>query len=180
MKFKNAFRIWAPIAVSGIILSALIYASVQQDLRQGANDPQIQMAQDLADSLQNGKNAQDVVGQPVDLNKSLATFVIVFDDSGKPIASSAILDGRIPTPPAGVFTYTRQNTEDRFTWQPKPQVREAAVLMRFEGSKPGFVLVGRSLKEVEKRESRLELQIGVGLAAAVLGSLVIVIIIGGV
>lgn len=179
-KFKGFLRLFLPIAFVLTTISGLIYISVQQALRQGANDPQIQIAQDLADNLQNGKIAQDLVGAQVDLRKSLATFVIVFDDSGKPIAASAMLDGRIPTPPVGVFTYTKQNKQDRITWEPKPNVREAAVLVRFEGSNPGFVLVGRSLSEVEKRESSLALQVELGLTASLLGSLVILIIIGGV
>ncbi len=181
VKFKSVLRIWAPIATVAILLSGLIYISVQQALRQSANDPQIQIAEDLAQTLQNGKSAQDALGQTqVDLSKSLATFIIIFDDAGKPIASQAVLDGRIPIPPAGVFTYTRQYKQDMITWEPKPNIREAAVLVKFEGSNPGFVLVGRSLSEVEKRLSALEMQVKLGLAAALLGSLVILIIIGSV
>ncbi len=179
-RFRSILRIWIPIATASVLLSGLIYICVQQSLRQSANDPQIQIAQDLADSLQNGRNAQDLIGSQVDLKKSLATFVIVFDDSGKPIASSAMLDGRIPTPPNGVFEYTKLHKEDRITWEPKLNIREAAVLARFEGSKPGFVLVGRSLAEAEKRQSGLNLQIGLGLAVTLLGSLVMLIITGGV
>lgn len=177
-RIKRILKVWIPLATAAIILSALIYATVQQSLRQTANDPQIQIALDLSQGLQNGKAPQDLVGQTqVDLSKSLATFVIVFDDSGKPIASQAVLDGRIPLPPSGVFTYTRTNKEDRFTWEPKPGVREAVIVERFEGSRPGFVLVGRSLQEVEKRELKLEWQIGAGLIAALLGSLIMVVLV---
>lgn len=180
-RFGNILRIWAPIATVTILLSGLIYISVQQDLRQSANDPQIQIAQDLAQSLQNGKTSQEIIGQTqVDLSKSLATFIIIFDDNGKPVASQAVLDGRIPTTPKGVFEYTKKNKQDKITWEPKPKVREAAVLVRFEGSNPGFVLVGRSLSEVEKRISALEMQVKLGLIATLLGSLVLIIIIGSV
>lgn len=180
-KFKGFLRLFLPIAFASTAISGLIYISVQQVLRQSANDPQIQIARDLAENLQNGKTAQEIIGQvQVDLSKSLATFIIIFDDVGKPIASQAVLDGRIPTPPAGVFTYTKQNKQDRITWEPKPNIREAAVLVRFEGSNPGFILVGRSLSEVEKRISALEMQVKVGLAVALLAPLVILIIIGSV
>lgn len=180
-KFKGFLRLFLPIAFVSTAASGLIYISVQQVLRQAANDPQIQIAKDLALALQNGKTAQEIIGQTqVELNKSLATFIIIFDDNGKPIASQAVLDGRIPTPPKGVFEYTKIHKEDRITWEPKANVRIASIIERFEGSNPGFILVGRSLAEVEKRVSTLGMQVKLGLAAALLGSLVILIIIGSV
>ena len=42
-------------------LSGLIYATVQQNIRQSADDPQIQMAEDTAAQLANGQQAQNVV-----------------------------------------------------------------------------------------------------------------------
>ena len=182
-RMSGILRSWLPIATTVVMLSGLVYLAVQQSYRQGANDPQIQIAQDLKETLQNGKSAQDLVGQTitlatqVDLRKSLASFVIIFDDNGKPIASQAVLDGRIPTPPPGVFSYTKTKKEDRFSWEPKPGVREATVLLRFEGSKPGFVLVGRSLKEVENRVSQLGQRMAVALGAILLLSLILAIIL---
>lgn len=173
-KIRNTLKIWLPLAATTTALSGLIYLSVQQNFRQGANDPQIQIAQDSAQALQSGKPAQEVVGQiQVDLNKSLASFIIIFNDAQKLTASQAVLDGRIPTPPKGVFDYTRTHKEDRVTWQPKTNLRIAAVLERFEGSNPGFVLVGRSLKEVELREEQLTHYVMLGLIAALITSLII-------
>src|SRR5437879_10362155 len=95
--------------------SGLIYTAVQQDIRQSADDPQIQMAEDTAAKLANGQQLQNVVSsEKVDIARSLAPYIIVFDTTGKPIASSAILDGQTPTIPPGVFDYVRQNDEDRF------------------------------------------------------------------
>ena len=147
------FKHWLLIAivVTGII--GLIYAAVQQDLRQGANDPQIQMAEDTAAKLADGQSAQNTVpSEKIDIAKSLAPYLIIFDANGNPIASSAQLDGQTPTIPTGVFDYVRQNGEDRITWQPQEGVRNAVVVTQFKGSNSGFVLAGRSLREVEKRE----------------------------
>jgi hypothetical protein len=83
---------------------------------------------------------------------SLAPFLIVYDDAGKPIGSSANLDGRAPGPPAGVFDYARQHGEDWITWQPRRGVRIASIVKRVSGPHPGFVLAGRSLQEVEARK----------------------------
>lgn len=134
-------------------LSGLLYAAVQQDLRQSANDPQIQMAEDTAAKLADGQQVQIVVpAEKVDIANSLAPYIIVFDAAGKPIASSVQLDGQTPTIPSGVFDYVRQNGEDRITWQPQSGIRSAIVVTQFKGPNPGFVLAGRSLREVEIRE----------------------------
>ena len=137
-------------------LSGLIYVAVQQDIRQSADDPQIQMAEDTAAQLTNGQQLQSVVpSEKVDIANSLAPYIIVFDASGKPIASSALLNGQTPTIPSGVFDYVRQHGEDRITWQPQPGVRSAIVVTQYKGPNPGFVLAGRSLREVEIREDNI-------------------------
>ncbi len=141
---------WLLIAIIVSGLSGLTYAAIQQDIRQGADDPQIQMAEDVAAKLAHGQHVQDVVPtDKVDIATSLAPYIIVFDATGKPIASSAQLDGQTPTIPAGVFDSVRQSGEDKITWQPQLGVRSAIVVTQFKG---GFVLAGRSLREVEKRE----------------------------
>jgi hypothetical protein len=155
---KTILRHWllSAVIITGLIF--LIYAAAQQVLRLGADDPQIQMAEDIAAKLADGVPVRNVVpAEQVNIASSLAPYVIVFDNSGRPIASSAQLDSHIPTIPAGVFDYVRYNGEDRFTWQPQPGVRSAVVVTRFTGPASGFVLAGRSLREVEKREDGIEL-----------------------
>jgi hypothetical protein len=145
-------------------------------LRQGANDPQIQLADDLVARLEQGvAPTQAVPAGSVDMARSLSPFVIAYDDQGRPLASQAQLDGAIPVPPSGVFDFVRQHGEERVSWQPRlgavstrdakstfdgriaPQpghgIRIAAVVQRVGGAHPGFVLAGRSLREVEEREA---------------------------
>src|ERR1700692_1887141 len=87
--------------------------------------------------------------------RSRAPFVIAYNDQGHPLASQAKLNGGIPAPPPGVFDYVRQHGEERVSWQPilgkVRGVRIAAVVERVGGAHPGFVLAGRSLREVEDR-----------------------------
>lgn len=167
MKY-NFLITWLPIAVVATLLGGLIYVVVQQDIRLGANDPQISIAEGVAAALRAGINPQNIVGnQSTDISKSLDPFVIIFDESGNPLASSADLDGKTPTPPRGVFEYTKDHGDDRFTWQPKPGVRIAAVAAYYSGgnstsTKSGFVLAGRSLREIEKRVDSLGLQVLTG------------------
>jgi hypothetical protein len=153
---KRIAKYWLLIAIIVTGLSGLIYTVVQQDIRQSANDPQIQMSEDAATKLIDGVQVQTVVPpEKVDIAKSLASYMIVFDATGKPIASSALLDGQTPTIPSGVFGDVRKNGEDRFTWQPQLGVRSAVVVTQFQGPHPGFVLAGRSLREVEIREDHI-------------------------
>jgi len=153
-------------------LSGLLYAAVQQDLRQSANDPQIQMAEDTAAKLADGQQVQNVVpAEKVDIANSLAPYIIVFDATGKPIASSVQLNGQTPTIPSGVFDYVRQNGEDRITWQPQSGVRSAIVVTQFKGPNSGFVLAGRSLREVEIREDDIMHLILLGWIAILLVTL---------
>jgi hypothetical protein len=169
---KTILKYWLLIAAIVTGLSGLLYAAVQQDLRQSANDPQIQMAEDTAAKLADGQQVQNVVpAEKVDIANSLAPYIIVFDATGKPIASSVQLDGQTPTIPSGVFDYVRQNGEDRITWQPQSGVRSAIVVTQFKGPNPGFILAGRSLREVEIREDNIMHLIFLGWIAILLVTL---------
>lgn len=146
----------------------LTYTTVQQNYRQGANDPQIQIAEDTASKLSSNDSVESVVPkEKVDISKSLAPFVIVFDLNGKPVTGSAILNGKIPTPPVGVFEYAKKFGENRLTWQPQENVRIASVIVPYSGKEQGFVLAGRSLREVEKREEKLEFFVAAVWALAI-------------
>ena len=143
---------------TGVALA--LYAIPQHVLRSGLNDPQIQMASDLAaklerygvnDGLRQGALLSSESGVGIDMDRSLSPFLIVFSDAGQPLSSNAQLDSQTPTPPKGIFDYVRQHGEERVTWQPRRGVRIAAVVERVNGSQPGFVLAGRNMREVEAR-----------------------------
>ena len=154
---KDAVRRWIPIAIGITLLAVLVYTAAQQVLRHSANDPQIQVAEDAASLLSGCQPPHEVVpANTVNIARSLALYTIVFDETGQPVATSAVLNGRTPTPPAGVFDYVRQHGEERFSWQPAVGVRSAAVMVHYAGAtRSGFVLAGRSLREVERREGQL-------------------------
>lgn len=162
---------WFTLIFVITLLIGLIYVSVQQTLRQGANDPQIQVAEDLANQLSQ-TTKPPILNTVVDLKKSLATFVIIFDNRGKPISSTAFLDNQIPAPPLGVFQSAEKFKENRITWQPQNQVRIASVIVPY-GNKSGFVLVGKSLKEVEKRVDQITIFAGITWIMSVTGSFIV-------
>ena len=82
----------------------------------------------------------------------IAPFVVIFDLSGKVVATDGQLDGHSPVPPSGVLESARLNPPNAVTWQPRDGVRIASVSLPWGG---GTVLAGRSLREVEQREDDL-------------------------
>jgi len=149
---KIIIKRFLPYVVIITAFCALAYATVQQAYRQGANDPQIQMAEDAANALADGQSAETLLpAAKVNVEKSLAPFMIVYDASGNEVASSVHLDGQTPSLPDGVLDSTRKMGENRVTWQPRSGVRIAAVIVAY---KDGYVLVGRNLREVEIREDQ--------------------------
>jgi hypothetical protein len=172
--FSRTFIAWLPIAIAVTGLSGLVYLAIQQDLRQSADDPQIQMAEDAAVALDAGAKPTDVVpDDSIDIGASLAPFIMVFDTQGDLVVGTAELHGAAPSLPAGVFDASGWKTpeSDRFTWQPEAGVREAVVLVRGENGE--YVAAGRSLREVEKRESQLTDEVLLAWAATLFGSLVL-------
>ena len=171
-KSKNIFRVWAPFAVVICAFSGLAYITVQQSERQGANDPQIQMAEDAAAALDGGETIDTVIPKAqVEMSTSLAPFIVVYDADGKPTASSGLLNGKMPDYPKGALDSTKASGENRVTWQPTGTVRIASVVVPFKG---GFVVAGRNMREVEKRESQTEMYAGViGLLALIATFIVI-------
>jgi hypothetical protein len=167
-------RIWLPVAAGLTILAGTAYAALQQDLRQSANDPQIQLAEDAAAALATGVQPDSVLpAQHVDLGASLAPFVMVFDANGRVLASSGLLEGATPTLPNGVLQNAGEHGHSRLTWQPRPGVREATVIQAVKGAPQArYVLAARSLREVDDRETNAEEVVGLGWLASLAASLV--------
>ena len=157
----TVLRYWLAPAAAATLLAFMIYLVAQQSLRLSANDAPMQMAEDTAAALEAGQAPASLVGAPVDVAKSLAPFAIIYDDTGQVVASTARLDGAPPILPPGVLENVRMGGESRITWQPQPGVRLATVITRVNGASPGFVVAGRSLREIERRIDELGLLIGV-------------------
>jgi hypothetical protein len=175
--WKRIILHYLPLAIVIVAGFGFSYLVIQQALRMGANDPQVQMAEDASVALAYSANVDKFVpAQKVDISNSLAPFLIVYDSTGKVMASSATLQGVTPVLPPGILDYVRINGEDRVTWQPAPGVRIAAVIAPVEtqamGS-PAFVLAGRSLRESEARADQF-LQL---TAAGMLLTLIVVLVV---
>jgi len=176
----NILKAWLPLAVVITCLSGLIYLTVQQNIRISANDPQIQIVEDISAQLGQGQNPQYFIpSTKTELSKSLATYIMIFNKEGKLIGSSVTLFGKDPILPQGVFTSVQKTPtgESRFTWQPQSGIRSAVVLDYYKGPTPGFVLIGRSIREVEVRESQEELIVLAGWAATIIISFLTIFVL---
>ena len=177
-RIRSIVRAWLPLAVAITLLCGLIYVAIQQTYRSNADDPQIQLAEDAARALASGQSPESLLPeQRVDIAQSLAPYLMIFDENGVEIASNAVLHGRVPEIPPGVLAHARSQGEDRVTYQPEPGVRSATVTVAVAGGPGGYVLAGRSLREVEARVGRLGLLIGIGWLGSLAATLVLVVIL---
>ncbi len=151
----------AGLAICSTVMGLAATVTVQQMLRRGADQPQRQMVDYYSDKLAASPHEAAAAmrdlwaGKKEDLAGSLAPFAVIYDKHGNPRGATAFLDSSVPVPPASVFKYVRDFGSEAFTWSPKPGVRIAAVVRRVTGPQSGFVLAGRSLREVEVYESLL-------------------------
>lgn len=168
-------KTWAPIAATIIVLTLTGYILVQQNYRSSANDPQIQIVDDIVEAIEKGTPPDSIVPPSgnTDISKSLAAFVLLYDDNGKQIGSSAKLDGKSPSFPKGVMDNVKKSgNKAMITWQPRDGVRIASVLGRYtlaDGKTSGIIIAGRSLREIEIRENQ-------SLIISALGALLALII----
>ena len=160
-----------PLAAITTGFCLLTFLVTQQIWRQMANDQQIQMARDAAVLLEAGRPADAILppGPVVDMTRSLAPFLIVFNDAGAVVAASGRLRGKLRGVPAGVLVNVRQTGEERVTWQPERGVRIATMIVRYAGVPGGFVLAGRSLSETEERIETCQRLVGLAWLALEIG-----------
>lgn len=160
----HLYKTWVPLLIVTTGLCFLIYFCSQQVLRQSTYDPQIQIAEDGARELSLGTPAEMVVAPgTIDIEKSLATFTILYGVDGKPVQSSGLLNGKIPQIPSGVLNYASKTGENRLTWAPQPDIRLATVIVPFKSqSSDGFLVVARSLRETERRTVRIGIIVFLG------------------
>jgi hypothetical protein len=167
----DVLRFFMPLAITGVLLVGITYSVGEQMLRQGANEPQLGNAHDLANALANSPAGPSTLSPSVDIGASLSPYLVVYNAYGTPVTGTGTLHGALPALPAGVFDVVRGKGEDRITWQPEMGVREAIVVVPVAGGAGGFVMGGRSLAYVEQEERELGFLCLAGLAAMLLAAL---------
>jgi hypothetical protein len=167
-RFTGIFKNWIAYAAIITLMCGIIYITAQQNFRMNANDPQYQMIEDAANAINNGADAKSLVTSTtnIEISKSLAPFLVIYDAAKNIIATNAILNGKALTIPPGVLTYVQKNGRDAVSWQPQPGVRLAMVAVYASSGKGYIVVAGRSLLEIEERISILGRQVLFGWACS--------------
>jgi hypothetical protein len=167
---------WLPLAFVITFVCVLVYFVDQQHWRLGANYPQIAMADRIAAVVGSGQPVTGLLGPTVDLTSDQSTWVMIFDAQQKLNVANVTLNGIDPALPAGVLNDAVKSGESRITWQPMTGVRQAIVVKYFHDTNdnPGWVVVGRSLTEIETRTDKLGLEVLLAYGAGLLGSFAVV------
>ncbi len=152
---KQVLKLWLPLFITFTIIYGFIYWAIQQNYRLNANDPQIQMATDAGIYLSGGGNYTFNDNGKTEISKSLAPYLMLFDKNKKLVSYSAVLHGKAPVFPTGVLDNAKGKDYSKLTWQPEDGVRSAIVAVYYKGIKEGYAVVGKSLREVEIRETLL-------------------------
>jgi len=161
--FISILKLWLPLAVTITLVCGIVYTVVQQNYRLTANDPQYQMAEDAANAISNGIDPKTlIINTPLELSNSLSSYLIIYDGLENPIASGALLNGKIPKLPSGVLAFVKKNGENMITWQPQRGIRQALVIKKSQSTNLYYVVAGRSLRKTEERIGLLMQQVAFG------------------
>jgi hypothetical protein len=157
----------AAAAVLATVLVGTVYGAAQQIERQGADDAGWRLATQVASELADGRSETIASLPRVNLETSLAPFVVVFDKTDAPQSGNGYLGGDLATVPKGVLDAARAEGRNHVSWQPSEGLRFATVEVK---SGDRVVLAGQSLAPSESRTDHL----GILLLAAWAGSLLVV------
>jgi hypothetical protein len=160
-------RWWVTGALLITVVAFLAWLSYGLSLRNGADRQPLRSAARAAGQLASGAPPGSVLPPTINMASDPAPFVIVFDARHHILASSGHLGGRTPALPAGVLAWVAAHGQDRITWQPRPGLREAAVIEPYAGLHPGFVLAAQSLQGVSGQQRTLTWSIAMIWLAAV-------------
>lgn len=152
---KQTVKLWFPLFITFTLIYGFIYWALQQNYRLNANDPQIQMAVDAGTYLSGGGNYTFNDNGKTEISKSLAPYLILYDKDKKLVSYSGVLHGKAPELPDGVLDHAKNKEYSKVTWQPEDGVRSAVVAVYYKGIKEGYAVVGKSLREIEIRETLL-------------------------
>ncbi len=160
------------VAIFSIVFISICYTG-RLVLRQQANDPQVEVTEQVAGIIRQGAPLDAIVGaaQQIELNDSDALFVAIFDQDKNLAGSTALVNGQSISVPAESFDLAKAQGDYRFDLEVSEGRKMAAVIRPVDDT--AYVLAGRSLAEFEKRADTLSLPIWIGWGISVLLALVL-------
>ncbi|HMQ02101.1 MAG TPA: hypothetical protein PKD79_03470 [Candidatus Doudnabacteria bacterium] len=169
----RAIAIFLTLAVVISVLFVSICYSARTVMRQAANDPQIEVTDQVTNIVRQGVPIDAIVSgaEQIDMASSKALFVMIFDNNRTLVGSSAQLEGEAPTAPSEAFDKAGTQADYRFDWEPRPGVKVAAIMKQIDDD--AYVLAGRSLAEFETRTQTLKAPLWIGWAISMLLALLL-------
>jgi hypothetical protein len=164
VRWSAVLRWLVPVVVTTILFGTIYLVTTQLD-RLSANDAPLRLASQVATELREGQTTTLDAQPHVDLERSLAPFVVVENAQGAVTDGSGFLNGSLVSLPTGVLTTTAKNGRDDVTWQPRSGLRFATVTLKVGDQ---FVSAGQSLAPEDGRDGAFQLLVGAGWLLAVL------------
>ncbi len=148
---KKYLRLLSILTIVTIVFGTM-YALIQQQNRVQANDIPTMLAQETVNSLADGGSIPEGYFGRMNVLKTSAPFVMIYDKKGVPIAGSGYLAGKIAELPAGVIKHAKPGKNHAVTWAPVKDKRFATVTV---ASDSYYVVAAQSLTNVESRMGHL-------------------------
>lgn len=148
MKYLILTHITAAILFS--LVMVLIYATAQQPYRSEAYEPQ-----DTSFKMEHSRTCCYYLMEGTDTQQNIGTFIRFYNSNGKLIYSGGTISSKAPNVPKGVLDTAKQHYTNNIAPQPTAQVHLAAVAAYTGKQDTSYVVVARSLHEVENCESNL-------------------------
>lgn len=148
MKLRKILGVYALIT----LFTLMVYGTAQHLLRTGANMLPATSARYMTQQLARGlPTTAFFPALNQDMPSGGAQFFLIADKEGKPLIATYTIGGKPPSIPKGAYDYAAKHGENRLTWQPKPDIREAIIIRPYKtkDNSGGFVVSGTSLLEPE-------------------------------
>lgn len=173
----RAITIFLTLVLLISVIFVAICVSARTVFRQNANDPQVEVTDQVASIVRQGVPLDAIVSgaEQIDLATSKALFVVVYDGDRNLVGSSATFNGDNPQIPGDALDKAKQAEDYRFDWQPDNGLKFGLVAKAIDDQ--AFVVAGRSLTEMENRAAALHLPLWIGWVAAVLVALLLTALI---
>jgi hypothetical protein len=168
---------WVSIAFSITALCMLIFAAVQQLNRLTLYEQSAEVTQRILYGIKSGQDVPKNLLPVVDLQYERGVFIVLYDAATNKAMETIMVDGKTVNVPVGVLNYAKAHGNHRVTWQPTKNVREAIIVTYVSGSRPVYVVVGKSVLEAESRIETIGKLILIGWFLTLVGSFVLSVVL---
>lgn len=167
----RVIAIFLTLVLMSTIAFAAIFFSSRNSLRQQANDPQVEVTEQVAGIMRQGAPLDAIVSgaEQIDLATSDTLFVALYDKDKNLAGATATVNGQPLSIPAESFDQASVNGGYRFDWVVTDGREIAGVMKQVDDL--GYVVAGRSLAEYELRVAPLFRPLLIGWIASILLSL---------